>query len=70
MPAWTPTSRRKATPARMNFATGESATAKAWNEIWCCGQGIGATRQVVPAAERVARLKRETAEARARLLAG
>jgi nitronate monooxygenase len=40
---------------------------KAWKDIWGCGQGIGAVKAVVPAAELVARLKREY-EPRARLL--
>ena len=33
--------------------------AKAWKDIWGCGQGIGAVKDVLPAAELVARLKRE-----------
>ncbi|MDB5898513.1 MAG: 2-nitropropane dioxygenase, partial [Ramlibacter sp.] len=44
---------------------------KAWKDIWGCGQGIGAVDAVVPAAQLIARLKREYAEARRRLsLAG
>jgi nitronate monooxygenase len=55
-------------PSKMNFATGEGAsTAKAWKDIWGCGQGIGAIREVLPAAELVARFKREFTEARQRL---
>ena len=55
-------------PSKMNFGSGEgSNSAKAWRDIWGCGQGIGHVRQVVPAAELIARLKREYAEARARL---
>ena len=57
-------------PTKMNFASGEGASAaKAWKDIWGCGQGIGAIREVVPAADLVARFKREYAEARARLCA-
>ncbi|MCV0437965.1 MAG: nitronate monooxygenase family protein [Hydrogenophaga sp.] len=57
-------------PSKMNFATGEGANAaKAWRDIWGCGQGIGAIHEVVPAADLVARFKREYAEARARLCA-
>lgn len=52
-------------PSKMNFGSG---TSKAWKDIWGCGQGIGAVNAVVPAAELVARLKREYAEAKARLL--
>jgi nitronate monooxygenase len=40
---------------------------KAWKDIWGCGQGIGAIDKVVPAAELVARLKREYQAARQRL---
>ncbi len=55
-------------PSKMNFGSGEgSNSAKAWRDIWGCGQGIGHVREVVPAAELIARLKREYAEARARL---
>ena len=51
-------------PSKMNFGSGEgSNSAKAWRDIWGCGQGIGHVREVVPAAELVARLKREYAEA-------
>lgn len=51
----------------MSFASGGSSAAKAWKDIWGCGQGIGAVTEVAPAAEVVARLKREYAAARARL---
>jgi len=53
-------------PSAMNFGGGDSAK-KAWKDIWGCGQGIGAVKAVVPAAELVARLKREYDAARARL---
>ncbi|HEY0956057.1 MAG TPA: nitronate monooxygenase family protein [Roseateles sp.] len=51
-------------PSAMNFGGG---AAKAWKDIWGSGQGIGAVKQVVPAAELVARLKREYQAARQRL---
>jgi nitronate monooxygenase len=51
-------------PSQMNFG-GDAR--KAWKDIWGCGQGIGAVEQVLPAADLVARLRREYAEARARL---
>ena len=55
-------------PSKMNFATSDGANAaKAWKDIWGCGQGIGSIREVVPAADLVARFKREFNEARARL---
>ncbi|MBX3611249.1 MAG: nitronate monooxygenase [Hydrogenophaga sp.] len=57
-------------PSKMNFASGEGAnSAKAWRDIWGCGQGIGAIREIVPAGELVARFKREYAEAKARICA-
>ncbi|HEY9108394.1 MAG TPA: nitronate monooxygenase family protein [Roseateles sp.] len=51
-------------PSAMNFGGG---AAKAWKDIWGSGQGIGAVKQVLPAGELVARLKREYAAARERL---
>ncbi|HSW17762.1 MAG TPA: nitronate monooxygenase family protein, partial [Ramlibacter sp.] len=58
-------------PSKMNFSTGEGANAaKAWKDIWGCGQGIGAIREVMPAADLVARFKREYAEAKARICMG
>ena len=51
-------------PSKMNFGGG---SAKAWKEIWGSGQGIGAVREIVPAAQLVARLKREYQAARERL---
>jgi nitronate monooxygenase len=55
----------EADASKMNFGGG--AGAKAWRDIWGCGQGIGAVRDIVPAAERVARLAHEYATARRRL---
>lgn len=54
-------------PSAMNFAGG---AAKAWKDIWGSGQGIGVIHEVLPAAERVARLKREYQAARTRLALG
>jgi len=51
-------------PSKMSFA-GDAK--KAWKDIWGCGQGIGAIKAVVPAAELVARLAREYEAARAKL---
>jgi nitronate monooxygenase len=53
-------------PSRMNFGGGEGAK-KAWKDIWGSGQGIGAVKAVVPAAQLVARLKQEYRAARERL---
>ncbi len=53
-------------PSKMNFG---GAATKAWKDIWGCGQGIGAVKEIVGAAELVARLEREYAAARQRLAA-
>ncbi|MCZ2441428.1 MAG: nitronate monooxygenase family protein [Burkholderiales bacterium] len=52
-------------PSKMNFG---GDTTKAWKDIWGCGQGIAPVKAVVPAAELVARLRREYLAARARLI--
>lgn len=49
-------------PSAMNFGG-----AKAWKDIWGSGQGIGAVTAVEGAAERIERLEREYAAARAAL---
>jgi nitronate monooxygenase len=54
-------------PSKMSFGGGEGSK-KAWKDIWGSGQGIGAVSEVTSVAEYVARLKREYAEARARLV--
>ncbi len=47
-------------PATMDFA---NASAKAWKDIWGCGQGIAPVDEVRPAADFIARLESEYAEA-------
>ena len=55
-------------PSKMNLATGEgNNNAKAWKDIWGCGQGIGAIKEVMPTVDLVARFRREYAEAKARI---
>lgn len=54
----------------MDFATAVKPEAKAWKDIWGCGQGIGVVDRVTPVAEVVARLEAEYAATRQRLLAG
>jgi nitronate monooxygenase len=51
-------------PSKMSFGGGST---KAWKDIWGSGQGIGAVTELSSTADFVARLKREYAEARARL---
>lgn len=50
-------------PSAMDFGSDK----KAWKDIWGSGQGIGAVKDVVPAADLVARLKEEYAAAKKRL---
>ncbi|APX90778.1 2-nitropropane dioxygenase [Brevirhabdus pacifica] len=52
----------------MSFKDG-SAKPKAWKEIWGAGQGIGAVRDIVSAAEVVARIETEYNRARDRMVA-
>jgi len=56
-------------PSQMSFGSSESG-GKVWKDIWGCGQGIGAIKQIVPVAELVARLKADYEEARAQLCQG
>jgi len=48
-------------PSAMNFG---SAATKAWRDIWGAGQGIGAVKQVQPAARFIAQLVAEYRQAR------
>ncbi|MCF3594968.1 nitronate monooxygenase family protein [Rhodobacteraceae bacterium LMO-12] len=56
-------------PTKMNFG-GDREKPKSWKEIWGSGQGIGAVKEVVPAATLVDRLATEYAAARERLCRG
>jgi nitronate monooxygenase len=49
-------------PSKMNF--GSSNDAKAWKDIWGCGQGIGAIDKLMTTAEYVAQLQQEYNQAR------
>jgi nitronate monooxygenase len=51
-------------PTKMNFG---GTGAKAWKDVWGCGQGIGAIKSVQPAAELIGRLRREYQSARQRV---
>ncbi|MBS0472881.1 MAG: nitronate monooxygenase [Proteobacteria bacterium] len=55
-------------PSKMNFGSGGNTKAKAWKDIWGCGQGIGAVKHVPTAGELVARLTREYNDAKARIM--
>lgn len=53
-------------PSKMDFGSSE---AKAWKDIWGCGQGIGAVKAITSTADYVAKLRREYDAARERVLA-
>ena len=57
-------------PSALNFGSGgitDAKDAKAWRDIWGCGQGIGAIREVLPTSALVDRLAVEYRAARAAL---
>ena len=55
-------------PSKMNFGGADAGSlAKVWKDIWGCGQGIGAVSKIQSTADYVVQLKREYAEAKARL---
>ncbi len=56
----------EADPSKMDFETATTG-AKAWKDIWGCGQGIGAVTEIGPVSALVDRLAREYGEARQRL---
>ena len=57
----------EADPSSMNFGSGGKSDAKAWRDIWGCGQGIGAIHDVPSVADLVARLNAQYQDAKARL---
>jgi nitronate monooxygenase len=56
-------------PSKMNFGSGGNTEKKAWKDIWGCGQGIGAVKEVLSAAGLVDRLEAEYRAARSKLAA-
>ena len=54
-------------PSAMNFGSGGNSDAKAWKDIWGCGQGIGAIREVQGAGAYIHQLQAEYEAAKARL---
>ncbi|MBD9649237.1 nitronate monooxygenase [Ensifer sp. ENS09] len=56
----------EADPSKMDFGAATDG-AKAWKDIWGCGQGIGAVKEVTSVARMVDRLEREYDAARTRL---
>jgi nitronate monooxygenase len=59
-----PDTLESADASKMNFgASGSGGDKKAWRDVWGCGQGIGAVKEIVPVAERIAALHAEYARA-------
>ncbi len=56
-------------PSAMNFGSGGNTDAKAWKDIWGCGQGIGPIKDVMSAADLIGRWTAEYEAAKARILA-
>ncbi len=56
-------------PSKMNFGSGGNTKAKAWKDIWGCGQGIGALHDIPSAGDLVDRLAAEYETAKAELAA-
>ena len=54
-------------PSKMSFASGSGDAAKAWKDIWGCGQGIGAVKSVTSAQEYIEKLTAEYKAAKARI---
>lgn len=57
-------------PSKMNFGSGGNTEAKAWKDIWGCGQGIGAIKSRMPTQVFVDQLVREYEDSRAALAKG
>ncbi len=54
-------------PSKMNFGSGGNTDAKAWKDIWGCGQGIGAIKRRGPAGDYIDQLAYEYAAAKKKL---
>lgn len=54
-------------PSKMNFGSGGNSDAKAWKDIWGCGQGIGAVKAVLSAQELVGKIEAQYNSAKSRL---
>ena len=54
-------------PSTMSFGSGGDSDAKAWKDIWGCGQGIGAVKAVLTTSELVSQIEKQYNAAKARL---
>jgi len=55
--------------SKMNFGSGGNTGAKTWKDIWGCGQGIGAVKEIQAISDIVARLSSEFSSAQLELAA-
>ncbi len=55
-------------PSAMNFGSGGNSDAKAWKDIWGCGQGIGSITKVQGAGAYVSQLQAEYEAAKRRVM--
>jgi nitronate monooxygenase len=56
-------------PSKMSFGSGGNQKAKAWKDIWGCGQGIGAVTEIPSASDMIDRLAAEYEAAKVALAA-
>jgi nitronate monooxygenase len=56
-------------PSKMSFGSGGNQKAKAWKDIWGCGQGIGAVKDIPSAGDLIDRLANEYEAAKVALAA-
>ena len=54
-------------PSKMDFGSGGNTDAKAWKNIWGCGQGIGAVKALDTAGDYVAKLSDQYQQAKDRI---
>ena len=54
-------------PSKMDFGSGGNTDAKAWKNIWGCGQGIGAVKELGTAGDYVAKLTDQYQQAKQRI---
>jgi nitronate monooxygenase len=54
-------------PSKMDFGSGGNTDAKAWKNIWGCGQGIGAVKELGTAGDYVAKLTNQYQQAKQRI---
>ena len=55
-------------PSKMSFGSGGNSSAKAWKDIWGCGQGIGAIKAVLTTQDLVDKIESQYASAKERLM--